>query len=460
MTDSTADAQNSTDLVSAEDYIARNYITVTSDGKVSEHFERIPGQFPSGSEAKTVNDVSFEPVSRTMESRQSGRKARRLPGILSILRYRKIQPQRGSSEFVQAGEGDVRRDGDHDGDRDGDHDGGCDNGVNGDTAGDNQVATEDTETLGTELPTMQQSDQPDDRANENSEERKVSDQTVLSRDSNDTTVTVYRRPSKRTSRPIVTVDREYVYENPFGEVEEASHSGTGLDHFSDPRESIFQSNRPSISEYSGEYPRALYYPERPDNPLSRNFPFNSRNSSKRSTCHVFAKGSDWSGQFDVHKAANAFNELAGKLNLQPLELTDDYRPSTGKSSPDRLNSIADGVLGDESCEEASECKSLRRRDRIFGRIRVMRSNLAMKAPTAPEERGLRRMKTFANFSTRTPQMVSLRGKSLVTLARFGGQSLLDLPADFAPTTLKLPVCFVTTALYLRCNGEASFSIML
>ena len=99
-----------------------------------------------------------------------------------------------------------------------------------------------------------------------------------------------------------------------------------------------------------------------------------------------------------------------------------------------------------------EEKSTRRRDRIFGRLRLMRSSLAMKVPTVPEERGLRRMKTFASFPTRAPQMVSLRGKSLATLARLGGQSLLDLPADFVPSTLKLPVCFVTTALYLRRNG--------
>lgn len=114
--------------------------------------------------------------------------------------------------------------------------------------------------------------------------------------------------------------------------------------------------------------------------------------------------------------------------------------------------MADG-LGDECCAASMEDKSPRRRDRIFGRLRLMRSSLAMKVPKVPEERGLRRMKTFASFPSRAPQMVSLRGKPLVTLARLGGQSLLDLPADFAPATLKLPVCFVTTALYLRRNGR-------
>ena len=405
----------------------------------------------------------------------SARKARRRPRLFSILRYRKGLRRNSSAEFAQDGEGGGDGDSsdhasDHDTDHDVDNDGrgghgghgrrdGHDvRGDDGDNGGaaDDQGAAEYTEPQETQPP-----DQSDDRANENSEERKVSDQTVLSRDSNDTIVTVCRRPSKRTSRPIVTVDQEYVYESPFNEVEEASHSGTRLDPFpdpTDPRNIISHSNRPSISEYSDDYPRALGYPERPENPMFRNFPFTSRSSSRNSACHVFAKGSDWSGEFDVHKAVNAFNELAAKLNLQPLELPDDYEPTTGKSCSHGSGYIADGVLGDQpSEEEVTECKSLRRRDRIFGRIRVMRSNLAMKVPTEPEERGLRRMKTFANFSTRTPRMASLRGKSLVTLARLGGQSLLDLPGDFAPTTLKLPVCFVTTALYLRCNGVAFLS---
>lgn len=70
-----------------------------------------------------------------------------------------------------------------------------------------------------------------------------------------------------------------------------------------------------------------------------------------------------------------------------------------------------------------------------------------------QERGLRRMKTFANFQSRPTPMDSLRGKSLMTLARLGGHSFLELPGDFAPGPLKLPACFVLMARYLRSYGK-------
>ena len=95
----------------------------------------------------------------------------------------------------------------------------------------------------------------------------------------------------------------------------------------------------------------------------------------------------------------------------------------------------------------------RRRDRVLGRMRVMRSSLTIRALAVGQERGLRRMKTFASLSSCSPQMVSLRGKSLATLARLGGHSFLELPGDFAPGPLKLPACFVSMARYLRSYGK-------
>lgn len=82
----------------------------------------------------------------------------------------------------------------------------------------------------------------------------------------------------------------------------------------------------------------------------------------------------------------------------------------------------------------------------------MRSTFHLKAQSMPQERKLRRMKTFANLSYCSYRMDSLAGKSLETLARLGGHSFLAYPGDFAPTALKLPVCFVATATYLRCRG--------
>lgn len=99
-----------------------------------------------------------------------------------------------------------------------------------------------------------------------------------------------------------------------------------------------------------------------------------------------------------------------------------------------------------------------RRERFFGKIRTMRSNVSMKRAQDRPERMLRRIKTLASISSRPPPLASLKGKSLETLARLGGHSFLTLPGDFAPTTLRLPVCFVATVTYLRCYGMASFSI--
>lgn len=65
------------------------------------------------------------------------------------------------------------------------------------------------------------------------------------------------------------------------------------------------------------------------------------------------------------------------------------------------------------------------------------------------------MRTFANFPLRSHNMTSLKGKSLDTLARLGGHSFLNLPVEFAPSTLRLPACYVATATYLKVFGMFS-----
>lgn len=95
----------------------------------------------------------------------------------------------------------------------------------------------------------------------------------------------------------------------------------------------------------------------------------------------------------------------------------------------------------------------RRRDKFYGRIRTMRSTLQLGSSDAPRKRTLRRMRTFASLSRRSADMTSLKGKPLEGLARLGGYNLLTLPADFAPTKLKLPVCFVAIITYLGCFGR-------
>lgn len=99
---------------------------------------------------------------------------------------------------------------------------------------------------------------------------------------------------------------------------------------------------------------------------------------------------------------------------------------------------------------------LHKRDKILGRIRSMRSNIQMRSQSVPpeaEQRRVRRMKTFANLSSRPDPFTALKGKSLETLARLGGYSYLKPQADFAPAVLKLPVCLAATATYLQRYGR-------
>ena len=84
----------------------------------------------------------------------------------------------------------------------------------------------------------------------------------------------------------------------------------------------------------------------------------------------------------------------------------------------------------------------------------MHSNVQMRSQPVPpelEQPKLRRMKTLTSLSSRSDAFRALKGKSLETLARLGGHSFLELPQDFVPALLKLPVCFAATAGYLRCH---------
>lgn len=106
--------------------------------------------------------------------------------------------------------------------------------------------------------------------------------------------------------------------------------------------------------------------------------------------------------------------------------------------------------------DVSGADKLHKRDKILGRIRSMRSNIQMRPQSVPpetEQRRVRRMKTFANLSSRSDPFSVLKGKSLETLARLGGYSYLKPQADFAPAVLKLPVCFAATATYLQIYGR-------
>ncbi|PYH87925.1 hypothetical protein BO71DRAFT_339968 [Aspergillus ellipticus CBS 707.79] len=286
---------------------------------------------------------------------------------------------------------------------------------------------------------------------EDLEARKVSDKTVYSLNSDLTSVTVCHNPSKHMSMPITLAEQEFLYHNRYGGIQESSHStprsSLGLDN---ARGGGGRSARQPSSECSGASTHPIRVTEKPVNPFAQTRSSESGGSSRQSSDLSTALDDGLLlAQGDRRAAAIAFNELASRLHLERVELVEtscDHEgsgwghPSAGRSHDSRQSHAAtgDGLP--------------RRRDRFYGRIRTMRSTLQLgSSPDAPHKGPtLRRMRTFASISRRSYEMTSLKGKSLDHLARLGGHNLLALPADFAPTKLRLPVCFVATITYLGC----------
>ncbi|EAW17495.1 uncharacterized protein NFIA_074110 [Aspergillus fischeri NRRL 181] len=288
----------------------------------------------------------------------------------------------------------------------------------------------------------------DKDADEHQESRKASDKTLESVNSNLTAETVFRHPSRNTSNPIPLIEREHVYDNHFDEVEESPQLVAVSNPFTDRFKAASRSSRDSSSIYSltdSQKPQNLHVYKRSRRPVICTdldiMGSLSRESSLPLSC---LDDGNWSDIFDRRKATIAFNDLAIKLSLKPLPLSNPKRQGGGDCSHAHPTSVS------RPCDFARELP--RRRDRIIRRIRSVRSTFHLKAQSMPQERKLRRMKTFANLSYYSYRMDSLAGKSLETLARLGGHSFLAYPGDFAPTALKLPVCFVATATYLRCRG--------
>ncbi|GFN11314.1 uncharacterized protein AtWU_01110 [Aspergillus tubingensis] len=283
-------------------------------------------------------------------------------------------------------------------------------------------------------------------------DRKVSDKTVYSLSSDLTSVTVCHDPSKHKSMPIALVDQDCLYHGPYSDIQEASHSTTQSSvNFEDLKGATSYSSRQHSSERSSASVLSTCRnrtTEKPGNPFRQTRSYRSRGSSRQSSDFAASLDDSYAlEQGDRHAAVIAFNELAGRLRLEPLEVDDtlgahggaEWGQVSAERSPDsRLSHTA---TGDDPP---------RRRDKFYGRIRTMRSTLQLGSSDAPRKRTLRRMRTFASLSRRSADMTSLKGKPLEDLARLGGYNLLTLPADFAPTKLKLPVCFVAIITYLGC----------
>ncbi|GKZ52643.1 hypothetical protein AnigIFM63309_009385 [Aspergillus niger] len=286
-------------------------------------------------------------------------------------------------------------------------------------------------------------------------DRKVSDKTVYSLSSDLTSVTVCHDPSKRTSMPIALVDQDCLYHNPYSDIQEASHSTAQSSvNLEDLKGATSYSSRQHSSERSGASGMStcpIRTTEKPENPFTHTRSYRSRGSSRQSSDFAASLDDSYAlAQGDRHAAIIAFNELASRLRLEPLEVDEtlgthggaEWGQVSAERSPDSRQSHT--ATGDDHP---------RRRDKFYGRIRTMRSTLQLGSSDAPRKRTLRRMRTFASLSRRSADMTSLKGKPLEDLARLGGYNLLSLPADFAPTKLRLPVCFVAIITYLGCFGR-------
>ncbi|OJJ51032.1 hypothetical protein ASPZODRAFT_138155 [Penicilliopsis zonata CBS 506.65] len=264
-----------------------------------------------------------------------------------------------------------------------------------------------------------------------SESRKVSDKSVASVHSNSTSATVHRHQSKYTSDPVdVALDV-----NPFAnEVENQNNN---------PSAALRDSEVPSQSDYGSRETPDPELRDISDGPAiqPQSTPFLSKHEGLRYVNSVTKDGvcqeallekSNGASCFDYRRAVVGYNKLAFQFNLRPLQLQQDVHAVSDKS---RVN---------------HEERPFGYRERLYGKMRTVRSTMGLRAVNpVRSEPVLQHRKTFASLSSRVNSMDSLQGKSVETLARLGGHCFLDLPLDFAPTTLRLPACFAETAWFLK-----------
>lgn len=267
-----------------------------------------------------LNTTSTAPSGESKRSGIARKGSRGLGGFKKLLNHRKSQPRQPISEPWRALQPSVIPGGD-----DGNGEESSNFTESHHESGEPRRGERD---VSQNPPSGTNPDQPPDP-------RKVSDQTVLSLESDKTTLTVCRRPSKHATSPIATVDRNYIYKNPFEDVREASHSRTESNPFVDQPQSSSRSTRESSSGYSDSGSQVICYKEpiceRPKKPVIYHRPIKRTNGSRESLCQrLFTDASMQSRQFDQRRATLEFNNLAAKLHLQPLVLSANSRPVTSK----------------------------------------------------------------------------------------------------------------------------------
>lgn len=188
-----------------------------------------------------------------------------------------------------------------------------------DTAENQHVDTEETPT-----PMQEFNSQP-----AIPEQRKVSDKTVgtmESFESERTTSTVCRHPSKCPAVQAILENRGYVYEEPFGDFQQTSGSSNLSTDVA--RNVNTDSRRPSISEYGDDNlwaDHGLRCSKRRAGNLPR------RSSIFRDISNI-SNESTWSAHIDQQKTVKAFNDMAGQLCLRPVTYGEEANTGKGKFS--------------------------------------------------------------------------------------------------------------------------------
>ncbi|KAE8408096.1 hypothetical protein BDV37DRAFT_268838 [Aspergillus pseudonomiae] len=155
------------------------------------------------------------------------------------------------------------------------------------------------------------------------EARKASDRTTLSHKSDLTSMTVSHHPSKHTLAPIALCHRENVRQNPVDELGEPCRRVSSYYPFLEPSVTTTSSAtqassycgdmNPEIAQMAGIFAKC-------GNPFDQESFRDHENLSLVSSSRTVSRDSTWSLHIDRHTAAIAFNELAARLHLDPLDL--------------------------------------------------------------------------------------------------------------------------------------------
>ncbi|THC89887.1 hypothetical protein EYZ11_010656 [Aspergillus tanneri] len=155
----------------------------------------------------------------------------------------------------------------------------------------------------------------------NLESRNVSDNTTQSLNSEQTSGTVCRHPSRSTSTPIALVDPDYACQPPFSEDEQTIHEIPSSNPFSDPSNdtavcSIRQQSSDS-TDTGAQFTHTLESIETGGAPLTEHGSSTLLGGPSLRTSSI---GSNRLVLLDQYAAATAFNEFGTKLGLSPLML--------------------------------------------------------------------------------------------------------------------------------------------